>query len=81
MNESSRDGYSFQPFQPTAKQVQDLINAAHSHPLGLEFLLDALRLRVKYELNNIANENYEAVSGYPMPLQNQSIRCDVVKNF
>jgi len=40
MNESSRDGYSFQPFQPTAKQVQDLINAAHSHPLGLEFLLE-----------------------------------------
>ena len=49
--------------------------------LGMEFVLDALQLRLKYELDNIANANYEAVSGYPMPLQNQSIRCDVIKNL
>jgi len=49
--------------------------------VGFECHVVDLVIRTKYELNNLSNANYQAVSGYPMPLQHQSIRCDISKQF
>ena len=35
-----------------------------------EIPLDKLTANLKFEINNITNENYQVISGYPMPLRN-----------
>lgn len=42
--------------------------------VGLIMTLFKTDVSIKFAINNLTNENYEAVSGYPMPLRNYKIQ-------
>ncbi len=42
-----------------------------------DFKISKIKFRVKFEINNILNADYQIISGYPMPLRNYKINLNL----
>ncbi len=49
--------------------------------VGCEIIVNDIPLRIKYEVNNVADVSYVGMPGYPMPLRNQQLSVTVTKNY
>lgn len=49
--------------------------------IGCEIILNDIPVRIKYEVNNVADVSYVGMPGYPMPLRNQQLSVTVTKNY
>ncbi|MEO8664988.1 MAG: TonB-dependent receptor [Ignavibacteria bacterium] len=61
----------------TGKRFTNFENTDHLPPVNLidgniykDFNFKELKAVIKFEMNNILNESYQIISGYPMPLRN-----------
>jgi len=68
----------------TGKRYSDYANTISFHPyntidgnVSYSAKLFDVTAKIKYEVNNLTNAEYEIISGYPMPLRNYQINLSI----